>query len=489
MTHILSQNTKLISDKLLTALKNTAPADLEWKQSRDGFDIPVYNGVPLHSTYSVTKEAERQLAAVAADCDAVIAVGVGAGYHLAQLCRDKQIIAVPLNISLFAATAAHQDMSSYLSNIIFCDVSELYQQLYQLYTQRQSVKVAVTVSSYCLAHDREAADRVCRAAAAAAASAKTEVATIRKFGIVWHNNIRKNLQRCFDGGYNMSPLVISSRIILVVGAGYSLTQHVGFIRDNRQLFYIAAADTAAAVLMHNGIVPDSIWTFDAQTISSQHFFCLRDTPQPVRVFADFCSPIYLRTHNVSTTLVFSSHPYRRILEAAGWTLRNIDSGCGNIGAAAVHFFREYFPEIPLVTVGIDFAYYNGYSYSAGSYLESSRLTKQDYFYTAQHFDAGITYRDKSAGEIGGWRTTPLMQGYAAAITEDIFTLSDSPFCRMKHITHDEVSALAVSGEYRLDFRLSSSEVTESDFRRVETEYLKKDKTPLLPLEMAKKIHT
>ncbi|MBP5705852.1 MAG: motility associated factor glycosyltransferase family protein [Spirochaetales bacterium] len=487
MTKILSQNTKFISDRLLSALNNAAPSNVEWKQSRDGYDIPVYDGVPLHSTYSVAKEAERQLAAVPADSDVIIAVGVGAAYHLAQLCQNKIIVAVPVDYSLFAAIVSHIDLSSHLQNgTIIIEPTELYQTLYGIYAKKPHAKVSIVGGSYFMSKMRQQTESICLKAAQCSSQAKTEVLTIGKFGIVWHYNIKKNIRRIFDGGYDYSPLIMNDKIILVVGAGYSLTQHIGFIRSNRHRFYIAAADTAAAVLVRNGIVPDSIWTFDAQNISYQHFLCLSSIKQPVRILADFCSPIHIQSENVTTTLVFSAHPYRRVFEAAGWSLRNIDSGCGNIGSAAIRFFRDYFPDVPLVTVGIDFAYYNGYSYSKGSYLDGLRMTRQDYFCTAQNFDTGITYRDKSAAENDGWRTTPLMQGYAAHTMNEILSLSTSPFCRMTHITEEAVLALQPTGEHKLDF--ASPTLSEAEFHRIEQDYLKQDPTPLLPVEMAKAMY-
>ncbi|MBQ3922809.1 MAG: hypothetical protein II707_05880, partial [Spirochaetales bacterium] len=253
MTKILSQNTKYISDRLLSALSKTAPTNVEWKQSRDGYDIPVCNGVPLHSTYSVAKEAERQLAAVPADSDVVIAVGVGAAYHLAQLCQSKTIVAVPVDYPLFAAIVSRIDISKHLQNgTIIIEPTELYQTLYGIYTKKPHAKVAIVAGSYFMSQMRQQTESLCLKAAQCSSQAKTEVLTIGKFGIVWHYNIQKNIRRIFDGGYDYSPLVIRDKIILVVGAGYSLTQHIGFIRSNRHRFYIAAADTAAAVLVRNG---------------------------------------------------------------------------------------------------------------------------------------------------------------------------------------------------------------------------------------------
>ena len=484
MTKILSQNTKFISDRLLSALNHAAPANVEWKQSRDGYDIPVYNGVPLHSTYSVAKEAERQFAAVPSDSDVIIAVGVGAAYHLAQLCQNKNIVAVPVDYSLFAAVVSHIDLSSHLQNgTLIIEPTELYQTLYGIYTKKPHAKVSIVAGSYFMSQMRQQTESICLKAAQCSSQAKTEVLTIGKFGIVWHYNIKKNIRRIFDGGYDYSPLIIKDKIILVVGAGYSLTQHTGFIRANRHRFYIAAADTASLVLIRSGIVPDSIWTFDAQNISWQHFLGLNDIPKPVRIFADFCSPIHIQSQNVTTTLLFSAHPYRRIFEAAGWKCINIDSGCGNIGSAAVHFFQTYFPKLPLVTVGIDFAYYDGHSYSVGSYLDDRRMTSQDYFHSAQSFDVGITYRDKTAAENGLWRTTPLMQGYATHAVNDVFSLSGSPFSGMTHIGEEEVLALQPTGEHRLEFDYPI--LSETEFHRIEQDYLKQDPTPLLPVEMAK----
>jgi hypothetical protein len=310
---------------------------------------------------------------------------------------------------------------------------------------------------------------------------RTEINTIAKFGFVWQKNIDKNIKRYFDDKLCFDDLFIKNKIILVCGAGYSLTQNIDFIKSNRQCFYIAAADTASLVLVRAGIYPDSIFSFDAQNISYKHFFALNDICEKVRLFVDFTSPINFCSDNVQTTLLFSSHPYGEVFKAAGWTTRHINSGCGNIGWAAAEFFADYMPQMPLVTVGLDYAYFRQYGYAKNSYLFDYCLTEQTYFKTANALDTKLFYRSRISQAEGDWTTTSLLSGYAKNSNHSVLTLSDSPFCNLTHISQSDVLALRRECSGRITFGFNP--VSQSLFDRVKSDYLQKDNRPIMPYLM------
>ncbi len=475
---MLRSNKSLCSTNLYNLISNTKPAEVQWVKSKDGYDVGVYNNIRLHSTYNVGKESLRAASTVP-DGNTVVALGLSCGYHLSDLAANHRIIGVVLDYGLFANVSDTIDMS-FLKNAVIIDKSELYRELY-LALSEHSANVSIITSEYMLAANRKVVSELAAEITAMAQSIRTEINTIAKFGFVWQHNIDKNIKRYFDGKLCFDDLVIDNRIILVCGAGYSLTQNIDFIKANRECFYIVATDTSSLVLVRAGIYPDSIFSFDAQNISYKHFFALNDIAANLRLFVDFTSPVNFCSQQVKTTLLFSSHPYGEIFKAAGWTVRHINSGCGNIGWATTEFFADNMPEVPLVTVGLDYACFKQYGYAKNSYLFDYCLTEQTYFQTANALDAKLFYRSPISMTDGDWSSTQLLAGYARQSDKTVLTLSDSPFCNLTHISQSDVLALRRECSGRITFGFTP--ISQAKFNQIKSDCLLRDNRPQLPFLM------
>ncbi len=104
----------------------------------------------------------------------------------------------------------------------------------------------------------------------------------------------------------------------------------------------------------------------------------------------------------------------------------------------IDFFNTYFNDIPVITTGIDYGFYEYCSYSKGTYLDDYKLMNSDFFSSIDNIDSMLFYNERFTVKTGGWKTNKSMEEYSKAISmyKDVYTLSDSnflPFIRINSL--------------------------------------------------------
>ena len=152
-----------------------------------------------------------------------------------------------------------------------------------------------------------------------------------------------------------------------------------------------------------------------------------------RILNDFTS--CLRINN-NQTLLFSNHPINSIFKKLGWKLVYLPSNTRNIGGAVIEFFSQYFPDVPIVTLGIDFGIYKNYLYSRGTYINEYINNYSNYIITGNFFDAKLLYKEKSILITEKWKTNGLLTSYSNSLKPGkiIYTFSSSPINNFIKIT-------------------------------------------------------
>lgn len=475
---ILESNVKYISKKLLNLIQNSEDIDIEYKQSKDGSKIPVFNKISIHSTYYPLKESEIFKNDKSSDSYLTLDIGFGAGYHLVNISKERKLYSIVFNYSLIKNILSNVDLSLYLTdNLHLIDVSEISDIIQFEYKSY----INVISASYFNNNFTKEIVQIKRQITDIFKNYLVEKNTIQKFGYLWHCAIMKNVVKYYGNYFNFEDLSVSNKIILITGAGYSLQQNIIFIKDNRNIFYIAATDTSAQILIKNGIIPDSIFSFDCQNLTNMHFLRKSKT----RVFTCFTSPVYLEPP-FSHTLLFSDHPFKHIFSKSGWITYNLSSKSRNIGMATVDFFSEYFKEFNIVTVGIDYAIFENYLYSKDSYLNDIFISTQDFIQSPEFLYSKILYKNAPSINSNEWKTNSYLQSFSEYnISNNIFTISNSPFVRFPFISKDKLLSLNNAKLKTLSFKFPCIE--KPYFRNEIIDFIKKDITPLLPLILSKNI--
>lgn len=422
---IHDNNLAFLSKKVIDKITSTVQKVINYKTSKDNNVIPIVNNTTLHSIYYPLKESER-LNFIKTNNTLCIGIGFGAGYHLINYCNlQKEIIVIAVEYDMLGSILENIDLSTlFPKNILrIIDQSEIVD-YFDFYKYDDYFLIIHPVlqniySKEILATTQEIKNKL--------NPIIFDIKTQKKFGLIWQNNINKNLIDFFKKAFDFTPLTID-KPILICGAGPSLDMNINEIYNNREQIYIASTDTALKILERNKIYPDSVFSFDCQNYSFLHFI---ETKKEYRLFTDFTSP--LRNINIKHTPLFSNHPFFKIFEYLDYPVVKLPSISGNIGGAISDFFRFYFKDLPIITVGIDYGYYKNLSYSNGSYLSDYKLQNEGYYNTSENIDAKLFYKTNFIKIENEWKTTSLLSEYNKLTNHDLYTLSESPFVEFKRI--------------------------------------------------------
>ncbi len=423
----LEQNKILLSNALKNELPKINSMPLEFKKSKDNLLVPIVNNISLHSTYYPLKESER--ITVPPDLSyACIAIGFGAGYHLTELAKkNRKIIAIPIEKKITFEILKKINLTKWFKKENLVIISE--EEIIKYFDFFNNKRVHFIIHPVLQKMYPNKVNIIIKNISSLLKYPLLEINTQRKFGKLWFYNIIRNTIFFFENGYNFEPLIINNKPILITGAGPSLYENINLINKNKDKLFIAATDTSLKILNKFKIYPDICFSFDSQQETLSHFIGIKKLP---RLFTDFTSIIRL---NKNQTMVFSNHPVISVFKKMGWNPVLLSSNTRNIGGAAIDFFVKYFPDYPIITVGIDYGIYKNQYYSRGSYSSEYKYFFSSYFNTENNIDSKLIYRDHFNKIKEKWKSTDLFEKYAKSIRslKNIFSLSSSPFIKFNKI--------------------------------------------------------
>ncbi|MBN2544962.1 MAG: motility associated factor glycosyltransferase family protein [Spirochaetes bacterium] len=416
---IIQKNFQFLSDEVIKTLNKIKSEPLEYKLSKDKLFIPVYNNVTLHSIYNPFKEGKIFKADKK---DLLIAIGLAAGYHLYELAKNgHQILVIPVNYNILKEVLSKIDLSDFFKQMNFkiIAIDELIN--YFDFFNYTSYSIVIhpaferIFSSQILTIIKEVKSILNQTL--------LEINTYKKFGKLWFKNCIKNLVSLFDNEYNFDPIIIENKPILITGAGPSLYENIEYINKIKNRVYIAVADTGLKVLNTFCIKPDFVFSFDVQNYSYLHFI---GTDRNIRIFTDLTTSLKLIKNQ---TFLFSNYPLLKLIKKY-WNQADLYSDARNIGGAMISFFSNYFNKYPIITAGIDYGIKNSYLYSRYTYNDEYKIINGNYLKTIDLIDCELLYKDIFIENISQWKTTFLLKSYRESldVNQNIFTLSDSPFC-------------------------------------------------------------
>jgi hypothetical protein len=304
--------------------------------SEDYIDYVSYKEKSLASSYDPIKQAERSLNSIQIkSSDLVIILGLGNPIlsHLTNelLISNPVILAIdsmeeivpllwePYLIPFLQAPGRH----------LFCGdkfIQLLWNYLDGLPIDRLSgIKFIKNTSSLQIAPDfyLEVEARI----RDLFSSKMSDLLTKFEFETLWTTNILKNSIRYFSSNncYTISKLraELSDIPAMLVSAGPSLRRTIPYLKSIRDKVFLLSCDTSLKVLLKSGIIPDAIYTLDAQMNSLFHF--LGEDISQIPVFADMVTSPYL-LDTLSPKSVVYSMTAKFIQEATGEWKREVTAG-------------------------------------------------------------------------------------------------------------------------------------------------------------------
>ncbi len=320
--------------------------------------------IPIHSRFHPSREAASMMEYFNPDkYNALIVLGVGLGYHLLPL-KDK--LDTYHTIVLIDAVAGIKDeigqnsLTSFLASsekIKFIEAGNpeeieefLQKELdFSIISGIHVIEHPVSVRSLDFYYNpaRDAINKVINRKAGSSAAK-------RAFGNLYFRNVMKNLAglgscRPVSGIFGK----FSGYGGLIVTSGPTLERLLPAIGRERRNFFIISVDSAAPVLVRNGITPDFIVSVDPQPYVHEHLSGI-NTEGVVRVLSLSSSPL---AHSGGTVFMsLNSHPVSQLIsQAFPGAIGSIDSLTGSVAGDALCLAFKLGLE-PLCLAGFDFSF-------------------------------------------------------------------------------------------------------------------------------------
>ncbi|MCG8568917.1 MAG: DUF115 domain-containing protein [Spirochaetes bacterium] len=429
---LIPSNLPFLSPKIQEILQTIKDSDdIKYIYSKDRHLIPLVEKCLLHSKYNPIGEAKRIDFGVPDHPDQItIALGLGAGYHLVEHAKIKPLVVIPLDYQLLKSVLSQIDLEQFFEqqSLIIINEDEVLHYLdfstgKKIHFIIQPVLQRIKQTEICIIQ-KKINHQI--------SQILIEKNTIGKMNYIWLKNFLKNLYYCQKNSFTNEPLEINKKSILITGAGPSLDHNIEKIKHLKRELYIAATDTSYPILIKHKIVPDSVFSYDASPYSFYHFTDDTNQIKKTRLFIDTISP--LASIALPKTLLFSEYPFNNFFNYLGFQQKKLSSQSRNIGGSMIAFFSNYFSNIPIITVGIDYANYLYQSYSQYTYQLDYKLIHGHFFKTENTFDSEFFYRNNYIQEKVNWKTTQLFHHYQSeTVFENLYSLSQSPFISFKKI--------------------------------------------------------
>lgn len=393
-------------------------------EARDGTRIPVFrSGRTMESKYSPRKSAEQQLSAVPEHgCGAILITGLGGGeFALAAAKRfpDKLILAAensPEDIEFLGRFPAAARFIGMPNTAVF-SVADTESALMSEYVPAVHGNLHTIEQKPWIHEAGAAAEALAEGIRAATEKIGADFSAQSHFGKIWQRNIIQNLRNISEGTVRASVPAIPAegKTAAVFAAGPGAERQIPLLRNDRNRFFVIAADTAAGILLGNGITPDAVVSIDGQNVSCGHFLGRTGKLKNTTFVFDLCAePSAAESVASAGSGIFfttSGHPLAELAgRISGGTFPRLATGSGTVTIAALDFARQAgFRNVTLY--GADFAYPGGKPYSRGTYLDARFESSGDRLLGLEKQFCALMFRTELMQNAEGIPSTPVLESY------------------------------------------------------------------------------
>lgn len=217
--------------------------------------------------------------------------------------------------------------------------------------------------------------------------------TLVKFGRLYFKNFFRNIKKLQEG-FLLSDFYKSvSKPIIVCGAGESLDKTFSaFNIEERNNYFIIAADASLASLSERGILPDALVGVEAQFAIQKAYIGQKN--KEILFFADLFSRSEIPDILGGTSVWFSSEfvdsDFLFSLKEKG-IIDSFIPALGSVGLYAVYIalLLRSSKEIPVFVTGLDFSFSLGLTHAKNTAAHISRLTSSKRTFPQENYEAAF----------------------------------------------------------------------------------------------------
>ncbi len=380
---ILNQNLAVIRQRdpdLAQRIEQAQPTELDWTPSKSGpLTVSVdHNGRPLWlaSRYDPAKEAAKLVEGIEHDKMAcVVAIGMGLGYHIAELAKgmgDRGVLIVfESDAGMWRAVLERIDHRGWLTRgeLVLADSQTDRAALLERIEKHAGT---ITQGMHLLTHppskqrNEQPTRDFSKMVAEVLAFCRTNVATALVNASRTCRNLASNIDH-YTAGAGTDELhgIAKGYPAVCVAAGPSLVKNVDLLSDpqTRSKLIVIAAQTALKPLLARGIKPDFVTALDYSHISSRFYENLPPLPD--------------------VTLVAEPKAHRTVLESFPGPIRVPYSQFNDLllgdmaipripiksGATVAHlsfYLAQHLGCDPIIFIGQDLGFSDGLYYAPGT---------------------------------------------------------------------------------------------------------------------------
>ncbi len=359
------------------------PSAFEQLLSKNGNPILRYEGLYLHSKYRPDEEGARW---VEEQCkthpldkpnSTIILLGIGLGYHvdaLLQRCHCR-IILIELVSGMLQALVSLRN-PSWAEDVLICNtqdktkiISFLESAIHEDEASRTQILIHPTLTK---PNAQMYATLFEQLTGVLKRKIQNHLTTLG-FGYRWHANILQNLSHLKNVLPLTSGLLVTSKPVVILGAGPSLDEHRSMLQHHRKEITVIATAPTLGFLHQLNLVPDWVVSVDPGYANRHHTRWLnRFSEKPTRILTT------LSAHPD----VFEYFQHAHYLFHTGLPLEQLLLSCSNVPympiqgtvtMAALQFAIKY-STLPIILLGTDFSFVRGmYHYHGNAFEEQLHL--------------------------------------------------------------------------------------------------------------------
>ncbi|MEW5692303.1 MAG: 6-hydroxymethylpterin diphosphokinase MptE-like protein [Candidatus Hydrogenedentota bacterium] len=386
MSETYKRNLEHFKERIRTAIKlhHIKVSDKYQISEKNGNKVILFNKRYLMSRYNPDKEAERIISnnlSKDKTIDKVFVLSIGNPYLIIKLLAIKEVIIIESDYELFGVVFSNWDFTQFkkqrLTIILGIEKSLLLDTIGDYISVGD--RPGIIYSEPLIELNPEYYQYVLKNIKDVISFRSKNIETILQFGRIWSEQIIMNMvisKNVYSLNELINNLAKHRYNTIITGAGPSLEKGINFLKTNRNKFLLLAIDTSLPVLCSSGIIPDFVFSGDAQNLTKEHFKGYELKCDIIVAPCVYTDVLKLKWNRIF--FFWYPHPFFNITEAL--EDETLKSG-GSISISAYDFAKRIKSK-NVFLLGQDYSfdpykwYAKGTAYETRSFSEINRFSSQ-----------------------------------------------------------------------------------------------------------------
>lgn len=394
--------------------------------SKTGSKIPVLkNDKTIESKYNPEKEAENIINQITQSFKYFIVIGIGSGITLSLLNQKfpkAKIIGIEYSESDIQFLLQNESLQKLQnnSNIKLITAESVFSTIQNTYLPVIDGNIRIIENKAWVNENKISYQIIAKEINRTLKNIGSDYSVQCHFGKIWLKNALNNLK--LISKIKNKPFNIDlEKKAMIIAAGPTLEEHISYLKENKDNFFIISTDTAYKSLLKYNILSNAVVSIDGQFISSTHFSKINNQSSETIFFIDICgnSSVCKKITSINNNLyLFSSKNPLSTFSEQYFNCKplSLESGSGTVTISALDLaVKSGFKKIEIL--GADFSYSKGKTYTKGTYLEENFSINQNKLNPTELNYDKLLYRTELQEKNKNVFSTDILESYKTSLLE------------------------------------------------------------------------